>query len=405
MKKATHQHTREHNRNLVLKTILGHETVSRAEISRITRLTRATVSKVVANLIDEGLVREVGHGLSRGGKSPILLSLVADSRNVIGLDLAHDRFTGALVDLRGRIGHKVDAPVHGRDGDAALASVFEVLDKLLKMAQACVVGIGIGTPGLVDVGRGIVVNAVNLNWRDLPLRQLVQARYGLPVAVLNDSQAAAVGEHTFSKNGNPDDSLVVVNVRHGIGAGIIIRGELFHGDGGGAGEIGHIVLVREGGLPCRCGNLGCLETVASTRAIVERAQMMARHSTGSILASASGDITFESLERAFADGDPLARQIVLEAGRFLGTSVSMLVGTLNIHRILITGDMTRFGTPFLESVREAMSQTALNRLLQDTRVEFDQMAEDEIVLGASALILGDYSLLFQKRRAQTLQAS
>jgi glucokinase-like ROK family protein len=396
MRKATQQHTKEHNRNLVLKTISGRESISRAETSRVTSLTRTTVSEIVAELIAEGLVREVGIGRSRGGKSPILLSLVADSRHVIGLDLAYDKFSGAIINLRGEISRLVDEPIPSADGDAALASVYEVLDKLVGLARRPLVGIGVGTPGLVDASRGVVVNAVNLNWKNLPLGQLLQDRYHLPVAVLNDSQAAAVGEHTFGEDHKPESNLIVINVRHGIGAGIIINGQLFHGDGGGAGEIGHVVVVREGGLPCRCGNMGCLETVASTRAVVQRAQMLARHSEMSPLAAAPQDITFERLEQAFAAGDPLARQVVLEAGRFMGMAISSLVGTLNIRKILIAGDITRFGKPFLDSVKDTMSQTTLARLIQDTEVEFDRLDRKEILLGASASILKDYSLLFKR---------
>lgn len=394
LRKATHRHTKLHNRSLVLRTVFRHETISRAEIARLTKLTRTTVSAIVAELIAEGLVGEVGVGSSRGGKSPILLSLIPDSRHLIGLDLAYHRFCGAIVNLRGQIRNMVDVPVPTSDGDRALASVFELLDKLVASTERPLVGIGVGTPGLVDARRGLVLNAVNLNWRELPLRQLLHERYRLPVSILNDSQAAAIGEHTFGEGYRPDDSLIVVNVRHGIGAGIIINGRLFHGDGGGAGEIGHVVVVREGGLPCRCGNMGCLETVASSRAIVQRARMLAQHAQGSTLAASPDTITLDSLAESFASGDPLARQVVLEAGRFTGLALASLVGALNIHKIIIAGDMTRFGQPLLDAVTETLSQTTLARLAQDTRVAFDRLGHSEIVLGASALILSDESLLF-----------
>ena len=170
MKKATQQHTKRHNRDLVLGTVFGNATVSRAEIARITGLTRTTVSQIVAGLMDEGLVQEVGVGSSRGGKSPILLSVVADSRHLIGLDLAQDRFSGALVNLRGEIRQTLDLPVPSGDGDAALGAVYQLLDGLIAAATRPLVGIGVGTPGLVDARHGVVVNAVNLNWRNLPAR-------------------------------------------------------------------------------------------------------------------------------------------------------------------------------------------------------------------------------------------
>jgi N-acetylglucosamine repressor len=395
MRKATQQQTKEHNRKLVLQTLFEHERISRAEIARLTTLTRTTVSEIVADHIGEGLVREVGLGSSLGGKSPILLSLVADSRHVIGLDLAQDRFLGALVDLRGRIRRTEEQAVPPRGGDAVVSAVYELLDRLVRGAPTPVAGIGIGTPGLVDAQTGVVVNAVNLGWTRLPLRRLVEARYGVPVAVLNDSQAAAMGEYTFGGEHAARSSLVVINVRYGIGAGIILGGEIFHGDGGAAGEIGHVVVVREGGSPCRCGNLGCLETVASTHAIVERARVMVRHAKVAALPGAPERITFEAIERAFAAGDPLARQVVLEAGRFMGMAISSLVGTLNIRRIVLTGDVTRFGPPLLDTVMETLKQSVLARLLEGTRVEVGQLGPRAIVLGASATMLKDYSLLFR----------
>jgi predicted NBD/HSP70 family sugar kinase len=403
MKKATQQHTKRHNRDLVLRTVFGHSTVSRAEIARITGLTRTTVSQIVAGLMAEGLVREVGVGSSRGGKSPILLSLVADSRHVIGLDLAQDRFCGALVNLRGEIRQTIDLPVPSGNGDEALASVYELLDGLVGAASRPIVGIGGNArPRRRPPGRG----------RERGEPQLAEPAAGpaparalrLPASVLNDSQAAALGEHAFGGGYRPDESLVVVNVRHGIGAGIVLNGQLFHGDGGGAGEIGHVAVAPESGLRCRCGNFGCLETLASTRAVVERARALAPQVQGGELAANPEAITFESLVRAFAEADTLARRVVLEAGGFMGQAVSSLVGTLNVRRIVIAGDMARFGRPLLDAIRETMARTTLARLASETTVEFEHLGHNEIILGASALILRDYSLLFtrQRDRAPTL---
>ena len=397
MKKATQQHTKRHNRDLVLNTVFGKATVSRAEIARITGLTRTTVSQIVAGLMEEGLVQEVGVGSSRGGKSPILLSVVADSRHLIGLDLAQDRFCGAIVNLRGQIRKTLDLPVPSGDGDAALAAVDELLDGLIAAATRPLVGIGVGTPGLVDARHGVVVNAVNLNWRNLPLGQLLTDRYGLPASVLNDSQAAAIGEHTFGNGHRPDANLVVVNVGYGIGAGIILNGQLFHGDGGGAGEIGHVAVSSDDRLRCRCGNVGCLETLASTRALVERARAAYQARAGADAADAA-TISFDALVRAFDEGDPLVRELVFETGRFMGQAVSSLVGTLNVHRIVIAGEMARFGKPLLDAIRETVAQTTLARLAGETQVEFEHLGHNEIILGASALILRDYSLLFRRQQ-------
>jgi len=400
MQKATRQHTKEHNRNLVLKTIFEHESISRAEIARITSLTRTTVSDIVTDLLEEGLVSEIGVGESIGGKSPILLSLVEDSRYLIGLDLAHNQFRGAIVNLRGKIRQLVTLPVNSNNGEAALGLVYEILDQLIKASPVPLVGIGIGTPGLVNITEGLVVNAVNLDWRDLPLTRLMEDRYHLPVSIMNDSQAAAMGEYTYGQGRIAESNLIVINARHGIGAGIIIQGQLFHGDGGGAGEIGHVVVVPEGGLLCRCGNRGCLETVASAQALVKQAQGLAAQSTQTLLPRSSKEINLDTIEQAFTKGDENVRHAVLGTGRYLGMAISNLVGTLNIHNIVLTGDMTRFGRPWLEAIRAMITSTTLSRLAQETQVEFGQLGENGILLGASAILANDYSLLFNPAGAR-----
>jgi glucokinase-like ROK family protein len=309
---------------------------------------------------------------------------------LIGLDLAKNQFSGAVDNLRGKIREMISLPVNGRGGQEALNLVIEILDRLVKTACQPVVGIGVGTPGLVNTSAGIVINAVNLDWKNLPLAQFLQERYQVPICVSNDSQAAAMGEYTFGRNHKDLENLVAINARHGIGAGVVINGRLFHGDGGGAGEIGHVVVVPHGGLPCRCGNCGCLETVASAQAIVKRAQQLAN------LSGQSTEIGFDEVEQAFTAGDPIVHEIVLEAGRYLGLAISGLVGMLNIHKIVLLGDMTRFGEAWLDVIRETVAQTSLYGLAKETQVEIGELGPNAVVLGASALLSSDYSLFFMR---------
>jgi len=380
MKKATYQQTKQHNRDLVLRTIFAHESISRAEVARLTGLTRTTISEVVNGLLAEGLVEEIGRGESIGGKSPILLSIVSDSRYLIGLNLAQDKFVGAIVNLRGEIKEMVEVSVHDDDGEKALEAVYQIIGKLLRKKLRPIVGLGVGTPGLVNAREGIVVNAVNLDWRDLPLRELLQRKFKIPVWVLNDSQATAIGEFVYGGKTNHEDNLVVVNVTHGIGAGILINGRLFHGDGGGAGEIGHVV-VQENGELCRCGKRGCLETISSTRAVMQKLNLN----------------SLEEAQAAFESGNVRARQVVSNAAHYLGVSLASLIGTLNIHKIVISGDMACFGDPWLNIVKSSMQNAALTRLAENTQLELGKLHYRACILGASAFLLLDgYSLLFRQ---------
>ncbi len=394
MQKATRQHTKEHNRNLVLKTIFEHDQISRAQIARVTSLTRTTVSDIVADLLEMELVNEVGVGSSAVGKSPILLSLAEDSRYLIGLNLAYNRFSGAIVNLRGKIREIVSLPVSVTDHEKSLEVVYKILDQLVKAAYRPMVGIGIGTPGLVDTRDGVVVSAVNLDWVNFPLAQLLRERYHVPVFILNDSQAAAIGEYTYGTDHKDDHNLIVINIQHGIGSGIIINGQLFQGDGGSAGEIGHMIVVPEGGSLCRCGNYGCLETVASAQAIINHYKMLVQQSDDPRYSILPAEFDLALIEKQFNSGDPLARKVILEAGRSLGLVISYLVGSLNIHKIVIVGIMSPFGEPWLESVCESVLRFSLSKPAQDTEIEIGQLDGNGIILGASAILANDYSLLF-----------
>lgn len=380
MKKATHQQTKQHNRDLVLRTIFANESISRAELARVTNLTRTTVSDVVNGLLAEGLVKEVGLGTSMGGKSPILLSIVPDARYLIGLNLGQDKFIGAIVNLRGEIMAMVEATVRDGNSEKALELVYEIIDQLIRKKMKPIVGIGVGTPGLVNTREGVVVNAVNLEWQDLPLGQLLEKKYKLPVSVLNDSQATAIGEFVYGGDHSIDENLIVVNVKYGIGSGILFNGRLFQGDGGGAGEIGHVV-VQENGALCRCGKLGCLETISSARAVLQQLKVD----------------SLEKAQSAFDAGDANAKQVVAKAAHYLGISLANLIGTLNIRKIVLTGDMTQFGAVWLNSVSASMQNAALARLAENTSLELGKLDYRACILGASAfLLLDDYSLLFRK---------
>lgn len=388
MKKATQQQTRAHNTRLILKTIYYKGKISRADIARFTGLTRATVSDAVAKLMNDGLIAEVGLGQSLGGKPPILLSMVDNSRYLIGMDLADIEFRGALVNLRGEIRHRFSLPIDGRNGDEALELVYELTDKLVFFADSPILGVGIGTPGLIDAKKGVVRNAVNLNWHDLSLRNLLEERYQLPVYVANDSQVAALAEFTFGDSKNISN-LIVIKIGRGIGAGIILNRQLYFGESFGAGELGHVVVAEDGEL-CRCGHYGCLETVSSSRAIVGRAQAIAENSPHTALHrffTKPEEIDIEVISKALMDGDEELHKIVDEAGRYLGIAVANLVGILNVQCIVIAGSAASFGQTLLDPIRREVKRRSLATLADETNIKITSLGPDIVILGAAALLL------------------
>jgi len=386
--KATHQQTRDYNQRLVLQTIFDRGEVSRADVARLTGLTRTTVSQAVGALLDLKLVKEIGQGASTGGKTPILLNVSHHGRNLIGVDLSSDEFSGAIVDLRGNVRYRLSLPLDGRQGQDALDLAYELIDALQVRVTSPLLGIGVGVPGVINPAQGSSVHwAVNLRWLDLPLRDLLQKRYQAPVYVANDSQVAALAESFFGKHRHRN--LIVIKVGRGVGAGIVIDGQLWKGENFGAGEIGH-VRVMEGGPRCNCGHYGCLEALVSTAAIVQRARAAAKAERATRLrvkGKALDALTFEDVVNANAENDPTARAVVLETGKYLGIAVANLIGALNIQHLFIGDYGAQFGQPLLDKVRATAQECALNTLTKNTVIELSEMGAESVILGASALLL------------------
>lgn len=383
MKKATRQQTKNHNTRLVFKTIYEQRDLSRADIARITHLTRPTVSAIVAELIESEFVIETGQGPSAGGKRPTLLNVNHDGHLILCLDLGSQAFRGALVNLRGEICRELTLPPTRQNGKLALQRAYDLTQKLLEQAPAPVIGIGVGTPGLVNSEEGVVLNAVNLDWNHLPLAEFLEETFDKPVYIANDSQVAALAEYTFGKTRN-SNNLIVIRVGQGIGAGIVINGRLYHGDGHGAGEIGHVV-VAENGLRCVCGNEGCLETVSSTQAILQQAQQ-----TGVVdpdRQPEGKEAQWGALLTALNAANPTALEIVASAGRYLGVAVANLIGSLNIHHIALAGRVSQLGDLFLEAVRAEARRFVFPEMADMTTINYTTLNREIVLLGSSALVL------------------
>ena len=383
LEKATNQQTRRSNEQLVLRTIHERGLISRADVARVTGLTRTTVSDVVESLISIGLVAEVGTGPSTGGKAPILLEVPADARQLVGVEVDRHRLSGAVVNLHGEIVHRETLELDGRDGAEALAALETLVVGLTKAADRPLVGVGVGTPGLIDSAAGTVRWAVGLDWRDVPVGKRLAELTGLPTVVINDSQAAAMAEWTFGRHEN-SSAMVVVKVGEGIGAGIVIGGRIYPGDDSGAGEIGHSRVTDEG-LACRCGSTGCLETVSGSQAVVERARALVSQHPGSVLSS--GTISHHTLHAAFESGDDLARDVVLDSAVPLGRVIGSLIGTLGTRDIVLIGPMTDYGEPWLERVRAEAGRSALPLLVERSNIHLGTTGEEAVELGAAAMLM------------------
>jgi predicted NBD/HSP70 family sugar kinase len=388
MEKATRQQTKDHNINLVFKTIYAQGDISRADVARITHLTRTTVSDIVADLIEQGYLSEAGTGESAGGKPPILLHLNENARQIVSLDLSGADYSGAILNLKGKICDRQSVTPRLSDGKASLDDIYLLAQQLLEASTAPVLGIAVALPGLIDVEKGDTRRSVHLKWEDVPLQRLMQEHFRLPVYLINDSHAAALAEFTFGEMRSAQN-LIVVRIGEGIGSGIILSGRLHYGDGYGAGEIGHLTVV-DGGRQCSCGNYGCLETVASPPAIIQHMQELAEYewisfTDGGTLKPEA--ITWDFVQSAYNSGDETVIELIKEAGRYLGISIANLVSILNLHRIVISGRYVEFDSLFLEAVSSEVKRRSLFTMAAETQIVNSVLGPENVLMGASALVL------------------
>ena len=284
-------------------------------------------------------------------------------------------------------------PVDGRDGDEALAASYRPRRRARRAGprDQPVLGIGVGTPGLVDAATGTIRWAVNLDWQDLPLGRHPH-RAHRPAGQRRQRLARRGPRRVPVRRGRRRaPNLVAIKVGRGIGAGIVLGGELFQGDGFGAGEIGHTVVVDDG-AECRCGRFGCLETVASSRAIVRAATEAANDApdcgSGGASRVATGTLTLDDVAQALDAGDEAARRVVVAAGRWLGQSVAALIGALDISRIVLLGSVDRPSASRGSTRSATRPRAARSRLLaDDTRIEIGRPVDNVVILGAAALLM------------------
>jgi len=371
MKKSNQGESRQHNSRLVLNTIYHSGEISRVEIARRTGLTRTTVSDIVAEFIESGLVFEAGQAPSRGGKPATLLQVDENSRMLIGIDLAESQFCGALVNLRGKIVERSCLPSETASGKDSISLVYRLIEELLQLASQPVIGIGVGVPGLMDPASGTVRQAINLDWRELPFGELLKERFQRPIYLANDCQVSALGEYTFGAHLS-SQNLILIKAGRGVGAGIVINGQLFYGENAGAGEIGHI-QIQPDGKTCRCGNRGCLETVASTWALIQ--------------GSPAPIDDFESLFQAYRAGNPQVLALIEGAAQALGETTKHLASILNIRQIRIAGSLSHFGNEVLDPIRHSLQSGVLPALADQTRIELASLGDDIVILGAASLVL------------------
>lgn len=349
---------RVHHRSLVLQHLFDGGPVSRAELSRLTKLARVTVSEVVAGLLADELVVELGvRPGTHMGKPAQLVGINVTGVFTVSLDLSHGTtLRGAVLDLRGALIESRSVDLEGAQGEEATLKVLTLVRQLTEAAPGRVLGIGVGSPGVVD-NEGVVDQASNLGWRGLDLRRRLHEDFGLPAYLANDADTAALAEVTF---GDGDTSgMLLIEISHGVGAGILLDGMLLRGPEGTAGELGHITVLPDG-PECLCGRFGCLEVFLAVPRLRAR---------------------IDGLDSAHAT------QELAAMGGHLGKVLAPITQALGLQDVVLSGPTDLLSGSLIETAEETIRTLTLAFANEQVTLRMATHADDGILLGAAALVL------------------
>lgn len=383
---------REINLSIILNALRDRSPLSRAALAVATGLNKTTVSSLVQQLIDAQLVTETGVGKNVTGRPGILLELNASAGAMIGVEIGVDFISVILTNFAAHVLWRHQERTDRRDTQhAILHHAFAAIEAAVRQAQRQnlpVLGIAMGVPGLIDTQSGTLLLAPNLGWENVPLRQMLQTRFDVPVTVDNEGTMAAFGESYFGV-ARGSRNVLFVSAGVGIGGGFVLDGRIFAGSTGFAGEVGHMTLEIDGAL-CNCGNRGCWETVASQSFVFRRVhEAISRGAASSLARFKNGkheSLTIPLVVRAAESGDPVALQALSETGKYIGIGLANLINALNPEMVVFGGILSLAKEFLMPVIQETVSARALRWSSRSAQVVVAAYGSDACVMGAVAMI-------------------
>lgn len=388
------------NKCQILKTIRENESINKAEIARLTGLSIPTAMKITDELVRQGIVRSCGKQEGGNGKRPEMYEFAGDDFFSIGIDIARTSLKAVVMSLSGRIAAECEARTGETDEpDKVLESVAELVKTVLRESRVNVgkiLGIGVGMPGILDMEQGKVIFSPNFHWENveivLPLRNKIKAKTGFVfnIHMENSNRAQALGERFFGFGANLD-YFICINLGYGIGSAVIENGEFYIGSSGTSGEIGHITVEKDGPI-CTCGNNGCLEALASGRAIAQQAHNLIANGISTDIINIAGgkieNVEAKTVFEAARQGDPAAQDLLRKAGEYIGIGIASYINLLDPEMIIIGGGMAN----------EAELVGQIERIVKIRRMRFAGRKVQIRVskLGAYATAVGAASILLKE---------
>jgi predicted NBD/HSP70 family sugar kinase/biotin operon repressor len=372
------------NRQAILLQLL-RSPLSRVELAHRLNVSGTTVTNLVNELLEEGWVVSENAGIfqhTKPGRPRTQLHIVPQANYAIGVHIGIGTYRVAQVDLLGEVVNSLTGTFAvGEDAETVIAGISHTIQQLtIHLQPNQILGIGVGASGLVDAKRGVNQFAPSLGWQNVPIAALLQAQTKLPVVVENNVRAMALAESYFGQ-GVDVESLAFIYGRIGIAAGLVMGGKLVRGAGAGAGEIGHTKMMLNDGQLCRCGQVGCLETLVT--------QPVLARNLG--LADGEARAQFDEVLRLANDNNPetnsLARTQLQQLTHYLGIALTNLVNTLNPKLIIVGGMYAQGAHYFIPHLRQQIAQSTFGNLGENIQIEATTFGLNAGVIGAASVAL------------------
>ena len=388
IRRGNKQLIKELNRAIVINTILNYGPVSRTRISEITDLGLSTVSNIVADLIKRELIYETGEEESSGGRRAILLEFNCNDRFVLGIKIGLDGIIIGLVNMKSKIldQHFIPSPVKSSEKivlEVLIKAIRDLINKKHIQAEK-IVGCGIGISGLVNQKEGILVFSKILGWKKIRFKELLEKEFNFPIFIDKDVNTLTLAEKRFGV-GKKINNFICITIGKGVGAGIVIKGDIYHGSYGGAGDFGHIIIDKDGPL-CYCGKRGCLETFSSDKFIINKIKEALSNQQETIIKDLNF-ITVDTVIKAAQEGDVVSKNIFQEVGKNLAMGIVSLISLFDPELIIVGGEGVKAGEFIFPTIRKVIKDNFPYK--KEIKIVPLQPGEEGWIIGAAELVLSE----------------
>jgi len=361
--------------------------LSRTDLADKMGLTRAAVSLIVTDLLENRVVQEAEIRSAPSGRPPVILEINPKAGLVGAIDMGATHMSIAVADFTARIIHEAEFLFDVKDGpEVCLSAANQNLLKLLEsqgLSLSDLTAVGVGVPGPVITEAGMVISPpIMPGWDHYPIRASLEKIFGCPVTLNNDAELGALGEWAYGA-GRGEKNIAYIKVGSGIGAGLILNQQIYGGTMGAAGEIGHLTIDENGPL-CSCGNHGCLEAFAGGHAIAKQGQLLAKSGKRTLLSDLPLDkITAHAVAEAARHGDLHAQEILRRAGTFIGIAIAGLINLFNPSIVVIGGGVAQVGDILTAPIRQAVRERAMRASEQSVRITTGMLGRRSLIIGAT----------------------